>query len=154
MPLVDQAVRRDDAVLVRKRRHAPVEKFCRFLSTSVRRRRTFDSNFDGHAVVGLRNRLAERLVALGNRERRCGGERRAAGDDAACKRAAAPRKLRRAGFSIAGAVWTAEKLAAEDSTGGAELTNLSTTVPDPASRFVDMVATLLRSMRRGLFRGS
>jgi hypothetical protein len=53
------------------------------------------------------------------------------------------RKLRRAGLSIAGTVWTAGKLAAEDSTGGAEFTNPSTTVPDPASRFVDMVATLL-----------
>jgi hypothetical protein len=51
--------------------------------------------------------------------------------------------LRRAGLSTAETVCTAGELAAEDSAGGAELTNPSTTVPDPASRLVDMVATLL-----------
>ena len=110
MPFVDEAVRRDDSVLVLQRRHAPVGKVLPVLEHVGAAPADVRFELRRHAVVGLGNRLAEGLSALGNGERRRRRQRDARGQRAAGERAGAPQEvaaariIERAVYDIGGGV--------------------------------------------------
>ena len=79
MALVDQAVRRDDAVLVLQRRHAPVGEILPVLEHVAATAADMRLVLRRHAIVVGGNGLAHALVALWNRERLGVRERGAGG---------------------------------------------------------------------------